>query len=82
MATEDNFLLSNENLRASPELWPERVPGSDNYMKSAAKNAKENAQGLTQDDIRQIYRKSKSSSLKFLLDILNFNSRTWKSTEK
>lgn len=55
--SEDNFLLSNENLRASPELWPEKVPGSDNFMKSAIKQAQENEQGLTQDDIRQIYRK-------------------------
>lgn len=56
--TEDNFLLSNENLRSSPELWPEKIPGSDNFAKSAHKNARENANGLTQDDIRMIYRES------------------------
>lgn len=54
---EDNFLLSSENLRASPELWPEKVPGSDNFTKTAHKAARENENGLTQEDIRMIYRK-------------------------
>lgn len=54
---EDNFLLSSENLRASPELWPEKIPGSDNFTKSVSKHAKEGENGLTQDDIRNIYRK-------------------------
>lgn len=54
--TADNFLLSSENLRASPELWPEKVPGSDNFTKIAHK-ARENENGLTQEDIRMIYRK-------------------------
>ncbi|CRK90170.1 CLUMA_CG003884, isoform B [Clunio marinus] len=53
--TEDNFLLSSENLRASPELWPEKIPGSDNFAKSAHKLARENEKGLTQEDIRLIY---------------------------
>jgi len=53
--TEDNFLLSSENLRSSPELWPEKVPGSDNFSKTAHKNARENDNGLTQEDIRMIY---------------------------
>lgn len=55
--TEDNFLLSSENLPSSPELWPEKVPGSDNFSKTAHKNARENDNGLTQEDIRMIYRK-------------------------
>jgi protein lin-52 len=54
--SEDNFLLSSENLRSSPELWPEKVPGSDNFAKSAQKNARENDKSLTQEDIRMIYR--------------------------
>lgn len=53
---EDNFLLSSENLRASPELWPEKVPGSDNFAKTGHKAARENENGLTQEDIRMIYR--------------------------
>jgi len=57
LIAEDNFLLSSENLRASPELWPEKIPGSDNYTKSVGKHVKENENGLTQDDIRNIYRK-------------------------
>ncbi|XP_070490046.1 protein lin-52 homolog isoform X1 [Chironomus tepperi] len=52
---EDNFLLSSENLRASPELWPEKIPGSDNFTKTVSKHVKENENGLTQDDIRNIY---------------------------
>ena len=55
--SDDNFLLSSENLRSSPELWPEKIPGSDNFAKSAHKNARENENGLTQEDIRLIYRK-------------------------
>ena len=55
---EDNFLLSSENLRASPELWPEKIPGSDNFTKTVGKLAKDGENGLTQDDIRNIYRKS------------------------
>ncbi|KAG5673520.1 hypothetical protein PVAND_003562 [Polypedilum vanderplanki] len=55
MSTEDNFLLSSENLRSSPELWPEKIPGSENYKKAAIKNIKDNPNGLTQDDIRKIY---------------------------
>lgn len=58
---EENFLLTSENLRASPELWPEKIPGSEKYAKSAHKNAKENDNGLTQDDIRQIYRKCQTN---------------------
>jgi hypothetical protein len=57
LIAEDNFLLSSENLRASPELWPEKIPGSDNYTKTVSKHVKENENGLTQDDIRNIYRK-------------------------
>ena len=57
--TEDNFLLSSENLPSSPELWPEKIPGSDEYAKTAHKNARENEKGLTQEDIRMIYRELK-----------------------
>lgn len=49
--------MSNEQIRSSPELWPEKITGSDNFIKSAVKNAKENEKGITQDDIRRIYRK-------------------------
>lgn len=55
---EENFLLSNEQIRSSPELWPEKIAGSDAFLKGAVKNAKENEKGITQDDIRRIYRKS------------------------
>ncbi|CAO1441422.1 unnamed protein product [Diamesa serratosioi] len=55
--TEDNFLLSSENLRSSPELWPEKIEGSDNFTKNSSKMGTEIdcSSQLTQNDIRMIY---------------------------
>lgn len=56
---EDNFLLSSENLRSSPELWPEKIEGSDNFTKNSSKMGTEIdcSSQLSQNDIRMIYRK-------------------------
>lgn len=85
LSKEENELLSSERLdRESPEIWPQKIPGAQKVYKELTSNADGArdtpawAEGLTQDDIDEIYKMGDLSRYEVIVEVKKLYDQAYK----
>ncbi|XP_063709564.1 cancer/testis antigen family 47 member C1 [Culicoides brevitarsis] len=81
-AKNDENLLSEENLdRESPEIWPEKIPGVQDFVQEHATEGSSLptwTKGLTQEDIDQMHELGAMSNSQLILEIKKLYDHAYK----